>query len=548
MNGYEAIAKILKQEGFEWMACFPANPLHEAVDKEGIRPFVFRQERGGIMAADGFSRLMSEQGKYGVFACQGGPGIENAFGGIAQASSEGVPIIFLPDGPGNNVTGTAPNFSGPDNFRNITKWAQSVTAAERIPSLMRQALSVMKNGRPGPVMLEMQRDVMGDEVSSLDDFRSPQKYVAAPSKAELRAAVKKLLAAKRPVIWAGQGVLYAGASAKLTALAELTQIPVITTMPGKSAIDERHPLSLGAANKTAPKGVWEWLKSSDVLFAIGASLTKTSFGIDIPAGKTLIHSTVNTDDIDKEYTTDIGMVGDAMKTLCMMVDEVKAEIGEEGRKADTSIREAVAEVKKEWLADWAELLNSDMDPINPYRLVNEVNKAVDHENTVLTHDAGHPRDQVMPFYTATVPHSYIGWGKSTHLGYGIPLMIGAKLAQPDKQCINFMGDAAFGMSGLDLETANRIGAPITTVLLNNGTMGGYNRGMPTAMGEYGAGNMAGNYAGIAEDLGGVGIKITDPSEIGAAINKARQINFDEGKSVLLDVKTQQEMQFSEYKD
>jgi thiamine pyrophosphate-dependent acetolactate synthase large subunit-like protein len=548
MNGYEAIAKILKQEGVEWMACFPANPLIEAVAKEGIRPFVFRQERGGIMAADGFSRMMATQGKFGVFACQGGPGIENAFGGIAQASSEGVPIIFLPDGPGVGVTPVSPNFSGPDNFRFITKWAQSVTSADRIPAQMRQALSIMKNGRPGPVMLEMQRDIMGNEVSSLDGFRSPQRYIAASDKSDLRAAVKKLLAAKKPVIYAGQGVLYAGGSAKLTELAELTQIPIITSMPGKSAIDERHPLSLGAANKTAPKGVWEWLKSSDVLFAIGASLTKTNFGINIPAGKTLIHSTANYEDIDKEYTTDIGLVGDAQKTLCMLVDEIKAEIGEAGRKSDSSTVEAVAEVKKEWLNDWSELLNSSMDPINPYRLVNEINKAVDHETTIVTHDAGHPRDQIMPFYTATVPHSYIGWGKSTHLGYGIPLMIGAKIANPDKFCMNFMGDAAFGMSGLDLETSTRIGAPITTVLLNNGTMGGYNRALPTAMEEYNAGNMYGDYAGISEDLGGVGIKITDPSEIGGALTKARQINQDEGKHVLLDVKTQQWLEFSEYKD
>jgi thiamine pyrophosphate-dependent acetolactate synthase large subunit-like protein len=154
----------------------------------------------------------------------------------------------------------------------------------------------------------------------------------------------------------------------------------------------------------------------------------------------------------------------------------------------------------------------------------------------------------MPFYTATVPHSYIGWGKSTHLGYGIPLMIGAKIANPDKFCVNFMGDAAFGMSGLDLETSTRIGAPITTVLLNNGTMGGYNRALPTAMEEYNAGNMNGDYAGISEDLGGVGIKITDPSEIGGALTKARQINEDEGKHVLLDVKTQQWLEFSDYKD
>ncbi|MBO04133.1 MAG: hypothetical protein CL731_03840 [Chloroflexi bacterium] len=548
MNGYDAIATILKNQGFEWLACFPANPLIEAVAKQGIRPVVFRQERGGIMAADGFSRLMAEQGKYGVFACQGGPGVENAFGGFAQAWADGVPIMFLPDGPGTDKTDTAPNFSGPRNYEHIMKWTGSINASARIPGLMRQAISALKNGRPGPVMLEMQRDVMGEEVTNLDDFGSPESYVSAPAKPELRAAIKALLNARRPVIWAGQGVLYSGGSDKLTELAELTQIPVITTMPGKSAIDERHPLALGAANRTAPKAVWEWLQSSDVIFCIGASLSKTNYGIDIPAGKTLIHSTNNSLDVNKEYATDIGLVGDARKTLCMLVDEIKGEIGEDGRKSDTSTQEAIAEVKKEWLDEWSALLNSDMQPINPYRLVNEINKAVDHETTVMTHDAGHPRDQIMPFYTATVPHSYIGWGKSTHLGYGIPLMIGAKIADPSKFCVNFMGDAAFGMSGLDLETANRAGAPITTILLNNGTMGGYNRSLPTAMGEFGAGNMTGDYAGVAEALGGVGIKVEDPPEIGAALTRARQINFDEGKSVLIDVKTQQELKFSAYAD
>ena len=548
MNGYDAIARILKNQGFEWLACFPANPLIEAVAKQGIRPIVFRQERGGIMAADGFSRLMAEKGQYGVFACQGGPGVENAFGGFAQAWADGVPILFLPDAPGTDKTDTKPNFSAPQNYAHIMKWTGSINNSERISGLMRQAISELKNGRPGPVMLEMQRDVMGEEVSNIDEFGTPESYVTAPSKSELRAAVKVLINAKKPVIWAGQGVLYSSASDKLTEFAELSQIPVITTMPGKSAIDERHPLSLGAANRTAPKAVWEWLKSSDVIFCIGSSLTKTNYGIDIPDGKTLIHSTNNSADINKEYPTDIGMVGDARKTLCMMVDEIKGQIGDEGRKIDMSVQEAIAEVKQEWLDEWDSLLNSDMRPINPYRLVHEINKAVDHETTVFTHDAGHPRDQVMPFYTATLPHSYIGWGKSTHLGYGIPLMIGAKIADPAKFCVNFMGDAAFGMSGLDLETANRAGAPITTILLNNGTMGGYNRSLPTAMGEFGAGNMTGDYAAVAEALGGIGIKVEDPAEIGPALTKARQINFDDGQSVLIDVKTQQELKFSTYSD
>ena len=170
---------------------------------------------------------------------------------------------------------------------------------------------------------------------------------------------------------------------------------------------------------------------------------------------------------------------------------------------------------------------------------------LDHDNSIVTHDAGAPRDTIMPFYTATTPNSYIGWGKTTHLGYGIPLMIGSKIANPDKFCMNFMGDAAFGMSGLDIETAVRAGAPITTVVLDNQTMGGYDRSIPTAMEKYGAGNMTGDYARIAEGLGAVGITVEDADELGGAIAKARQLNA-EGKCCLLDVKTVDENQMSVY--
>jgi thiamine pyrophosphate-dependent acetolactate synthase large subunit-like protein len=151
----------------------------------------------------------------------------------------------------------------------------------------------------------------------------------------------------------------------------------------------------------------------------------------------------------------------------------------------------------------------------------------------------------MPFYPATEPHSYIGWGKTTHLGYGLPLMIGAKLARPERFCMNFMGDAAFGMSGLDLETAVRAGVPITTVVLNNGTMGGYHKALPTAMAQYGAARLSGDYAKIAEGLGAVGIKIEHPAEIGPAVQRAQRLNAD-GRCVLLDVQTQEEDRMSVY--
>ena len=545
MNGYEAIASVLKMEGVEWIACFPSNPLIEAVAEADIRPITFRQERGGIMAADAFSR-MNNGNKPGIFASQGGPGVENSFGGIAQAWGDGVPIMYFPDGPGLYKAGVKPHFKATTNYQHITKWVDAPSSPDYIVPLLRRAFHALRNGRPGPVVYEIHRDVMMGEVTNLDSYKSPREWKVMPSRSDIKDAVTKLLSAKRPVISAGQGVYYAEATDELREFAELTQIPVITTMEGKGAISEDHPLALGAANRTAPLGVWTWLKESDVYFGIGTSLTRTNYGIDVPSeGKFMIHSTNNVDDINKDYTIDIGLPGDARLVLEAMIDEAKAQLGEEGRRGDTAVQEDVADVKRRWLEEWKPLLTADSRPINPYRLVNEINKAVDHDNSILTHDAGHPRDQIMPFYRATVPHGYIGWGKTTHLGYGIPLMIGSKIANPDKFCMNFMGDAAFGMSGLDIETAVRSGVPITTIVLDNGTMGGYDRSIPTAMEKYGAGNMTGDYARIAEGLGAVGITVENADDIGDAIRKARQHNA-EGRCCLLDVKTLDENTMSLY--
>ena len=163
----------------------------------------------------------------------------------------------------------------------------------------------------------------------------------------------------------------------------------------------------------------------------------------------------------------------------------------------------------------------------------------------MTHDAGAPRDSMVPFFTATAPHSYVGWGKTTHLGFGIPLMIGAKLARPDRFCLNFMGDGAFGMSGLDLETSVRAGLPITTVLLNNGGMATYPGGFPTARTRYGVSHMTGDYAAIAEGLGATGIRVTRPDELAPAIREARALN-DDGRTVLIDVHSNHESRKSRF--
>ena len=191
------------------------------------------------------------------------------------------------------------------------------------------------------------------------------------------------------------------------------------------------------------------------------------------------------------------------------------------------------------MAEWTPVLTSDEAPLTYYRVIHEINQNLDLENSIVTHDAGAPRDTIVPFHIATTPHSFIGWGKTTHLGFGIPLMIGAKMAEPDKFCLNLMGDGAFGMSGTDIETAARSKVAITTVLLNNSAMATYSGRSQGAIGaeareRYGVSTMQGDYAKIAEGMGAVGITVTKATEMGPALQEARRLNAD-GQTVLIDV-------------
>ena len=548
MNGTEFIAKILKAEGIDSVTCFPSNPLIEAVAKEGIRPISFRNERGAVMAADGFSRI-SQRNKFGVAIVQSQAGAENAMGGIAQAYADNIPILLMPGGISLSQLGVKPNFSVLQNYQGWVKQVETVLSPNEVGNVMRRAFNALRNGRPGPVVVEMTSDVCSLEIhKDFENYHSPCSAQVTPSQNDTRDAVKYLMKAKKPLIWAGGGVLMSGASKELKKLVEFTGIPVFTTMQGKSAFDERHPLSLGAGCGTTTLAAHNWLKNSDVVLVLGSSLTRTPYGQVLSSEKTLLHNTIDPEDLNKDASAIVGLVGDTKLTLLALMEEFNTEDFKKDNGEVTQIKKEINVLKKKWMQDWNPILNSGEIPLNYYRIINEIYKNIDPENSIVTHDAGAPRDCMVPFYNATLPNSYIGWGKSTHLGYGIPLMIGAKIADPSKFCVNFMGDAAFGMSGLDLETANRCGAPITTILLNNKTMGGYNHGMPTAMEELDAGNMTGDYAAIAEGLGGVGIKITDPQEIGKALAEAKRVNFEEGKSVLLDVRTKQNDEMSTYSE
>jgi thiamine pyrophosphate-dependent acetolactate synthase large subunit-like protein len=539
MNVVETVARILKTEGVELVTCFPTNPLIEALAKEGIRTVMFRQERGALMAADGYSRV-NDRKKFGVAVSQGGPGSENSMGGLAQAFADNIPMLYLPGGPPLGQRSVRPSFSPARTYRTVSKQAEVIYQAGQVGAVMRRAFHALRNGRGGPVIVEIPADIGSEEApDSALNYQPPKRMLQSPFSSEVAEAVKLLLNAKKPLIWSGAGVLFASATEELRELAELTQIPVFTTMPGKSSFDERHPLSLGAGSRATTLAARTWIKESDVLFAVGSSMTRTNYGQPIPDGKVIIHNVESIEDINKDFYADVGLPGDAKLTLRAMIDEVKAQTGSTGRKDQNGVVAEIAKIRKQWMDEWAPLLDTDEVPIGTYRVLSELDRALDKENSIVTHDAGAPRDSMVPFYTAATPHSYIGWGKTTHLGFGIPLMIGAKLAAPDKFCLNLMGDAAFGMSGLDIETSVRSGAAITTIVLDNGGMATYPGGFPTASELFGVTRMGGDYAKIAEGMGAVGITVTQPSEVGPALARAQQLNR-EGRTVLLDIHTNME--------
>ena len=545
MEGNTAIANILQLEGTEYLFCYPANALIEAAAIAGIKPIMSRTERTTVNMADGYTKVTNGR-RTGVVVTQSGPGIENAFGGIAHAFAESCPILVLPGGTARNRLGQSPDFNAMEAYRGVTKWVSQVNQADRIPELMRRAYTSLRSGRPGPVMLQVPGDVGQEEIDeSVFDYRPVKGYRSGGDPEDISTAVRALLAAQNPVIYAGQGILWAEASAELQQFAELTNTPVMTTNTGKSGFPENHPLALGVGAGTMTKMVRHFLDKSDLVFGIGTSFTTNLASIGVPPGKTLIQCTIDDRDLNKEQQLHHGVIGDAKLVLQQLIEEVRKQAGPDGKTDDGSVAAEIKQVKDEWLAEWMPLLTSEEVPINPYRVIWDLMHTVDRTQTILTHDSGHPRDQTIPFYEAIVPRGYLGWGNSSQLGYGLGIAMGAKLGAPDKLVVNIMGDAAIGMAGMDIETAVRHQIPILTIVLNNHVLSGYSRNYPVAAERFGFTNLYGEYANLAEALGGYGERIEDPREIVPAINRAREV-LTTGRPALLEFMTKEENTLSRY--
>ena len=543
MNTIDAITEILKREGVEYLSCFPTTPVLESCAQAGIRPIICRQERVGIGIADGFSRVTNGR-RIGVAAVQYGPGAENAFAGVATAYSDSVPILVIPTGHPRERSGIQPHFSSVTNFRGVTKSVEQINAAGRTCEIMRRAFAALRQGRPGPVVVEVPVDVAKEQVAEEDFYYQPSRRIVSPGDPrDVEAAAQALCQARGPVIHAGQGVMYAEAGDELIELAELLQAPVMTTLLGKSAFPETHPLALGCGALTMSGVVYHFVGQSDVLFGVGTSFTKHGMCMNIPTGKTLIQATNEPGDVNKDYNIDYPIIGDAKLVLRQMIDACRDIVGKT-RESDQGTAKEINSERDGWLSQWRTKLSDAKAPINPYRVLSDFMRAVPPEDAIVTHDSGGPRDQIIPFYRSNGPRTYLGWGKSHGLGTGLGLAIGAKLAKPEKVCVNFMGDAAFGMTGLDFETAVRSRLPIITVVLNNSTMAAETELMAASHQLFNTRDLGGNYADMGRAMGGYAERIEDPAEVIPAFQRARRVTEEDGTAVLLEFITSSETEAS----
>ncbi len=511
-----ALARILKQEGVEQIFCFPTTEIIEAAAAEGIRVITARSERIAVNMADAYTRVHNGK-KIGVVAVQNGPGTEAAFISVAQAYADSSPILLITDGASRKREGLPALSDTVGHYQGITKWAESIHGGDRIAEMAARAFTKLKNGRRRPVLLELPRDVAGQQIDETQQpYVVPRSYRSAGDPNDVAEAVTLLRNARKPIFYVGQGVVWAEAAAELRELAELAGVPVMTTTMAKGVFPEDHPLALGIGGNEITGMVDHFLRETDLVIALGASLTVTLAATPIPAVKTIVHCTADASDLSTEHRTPYAVIGDIKLVLRQLIDELKRQ----GGRPESGAAAEVASIRDAWIAQWMPKFTSDETPIGPYRVVWDLMQTIDRENAIVTHDSGTPRAQMAPFYRAPLPRSYLGWGNAHQLGSSLGLIMGAKVAAPEKLCIAYMGDAAFGMCAMDLETAVRERIPVLAIVMNNSWMSTYSNRIPKATERYKVGYMSANYTQVAQGLGCHAERVDQPAEIIPAIKRA----------------------------
>jgi len=545
MTGGDAVIHALEKEGVEYISGFAGGgevPLWPALRaSETIKVFLARHERQGVEIADGYARAT---GKVGVALCGTGPGATNTLTGIAGAFADNIPVLLLmgqhPLGNmGKEIQQEVPS----SIFDSFVKWKGTMSKVEDIPGVMRRAFTALRSGSPGPVVLEMPLDVLSseaaDSVLNYEPVGPGLKAAADPRDIEMAADI--LVNASYPILNVGGGVLAAEAWDEARELAELLSMPVASTLVGKGAFPEDHPLSLGGGvyprSKYASGQALHINRKADAVLAVGNSfrMPNATDGRPIPDGVKLIHINADPEDLNKIYPADVPILADAKLALRSLIDAVRDRLGPGKGGVKEEVVSEIQQAKAKWLGEWQSIFTDPSVPTNGYRVVHDLMQVVDLDRTIALHDAGGSRGYLSPFWPATKPRNYIGMGGMAAMGWSMGAAVGVKLGRPDHLVFHVLGDASYGMVGMEVETAVRMGLPTLTVVLNNGGTGGGLMAMdrPNAAPPTFA-ELSGNFSLVAQGLGAYSERVVQPEDIIPAFRRAIQAT-ESGQAALVEV-------------
>ena len=516
------IARILKQENVPWVSTFPVSSVNNSFGKEGLKLLMMRDDRYAVAVADGYSRVTNGE-RIGVCTFSGGinaAGAQVAYSGIAQAYEDGSPVLCIVDAVAQDA-GESTRYDQAAAMRGVSKWYGYIDKPERVPEMMRRAYTMLRSGRPGPVVLGVPNaHATYDETA--DPYTSPKGWKTLPDPEDVASAANELRAAKRPILFAGEGVLYSNAAAELREFAEKANLPVVTTLKAKGVFPENHPLSVG----TRGDHVVKYIEDADLVFAIGASISPGRFGHGIPGGvnKKIIQCNIDAYDVNRIYPTANAVIGDAKATLTSLIAELDSE-PIEGRGG---IAAEVKTAKDSGMAVYREAMASDDKPINPYRVYSTLMEVLDRENSFVTHESGNTRDQLSTAFETLIPRGFLGWGNVSSLGFSFPAAVGAKLAYPDRQSVAVIGDAALAYMLGNFEVLSRLKLGVTVIHINNGGFSGYGPGFwgeghdPYTYDVLGPDDI--NMTNAIKEIGWSTERVYEPGEVGAALKRAFAAN------------------------
>lgn len=533
MTGAEILIEALKKEKVDIIFGYPGGALLPILDKLYDAPFNFvltRHEQGAAHAADGYARA---SGRPGVCMATSGPGATNLVTGIATAYMDSIPIIA--------ITGQVKSFLiGNDAFqeadvtgitRPITKHNYLVKDVRDLARVIKEAFHIATTGRPGPVVIDIPVDVQLHET----EFHYPKDAVIrgynptyTGHTGQIKRAAKAINESKRPVIYAGGGIIISGANKELTELATKTNIPLTTTMLGLGGFPETNKLSLGMLGMHGTVYANHAIMDSDLIIAIGARFDDRVTGkIDefAPHAK-VIHIDIDPSSVSKNIQVDIPIVGDARKIL--------HELNKLVKKADTA----------EWLAkidiwkDKGRLAFKDDDKLRPQYVIQQICEATKGD-AIITTEVGQNQMWAAQYYTYTKPRTFLSSGGLGTMGYGFPAAIGAQLAFPDKIVFDIAGDGSIQMNIQEIATAMNYNLPVKVAILNNGFLGMVRQWQELFYNKrYSYTTLKGSpdFVKLAESYGAAGIRITKKKDVRAAIEEAISIK----KIVFMDFRIEKE--------